>query len=135
MSVFAVFDTNVLVSAMLSHNLCSSTVKVVKSVYDGRVVPLYNEEILSEYDEVLRRTKFGFLESEIANVIEAVIKTGVFVYRTPSNEFFPDSTEVVFYESALSMKGAFVVTGNLKHFPKSPIVVTPNELLMMLTEK
>ena len=32
-----------------------------------------------------------------------------------------------FYCSALAEDGAKVVTGNLKHFPKTPIVVSPTE--------
>ena len=128
---FCCFDTNVLVSAMLSHKI-SSTKKAVKSIYIGQVVPMYNEEILAEYEEVLHRTKFGFEASEIANILEAIVKTGVYVNRTPCGELFVDPTDAVFYETALSVKGSFVVTGNTKHFPHNPIVVTPAELLAML---
>ena len=132
MTIFAVFDTNVLVSAIMSHNLNSSTVKVVKSIFVGQIVPLYNEEILAEYDEVLHRTKFGFEESEIANILDTIVKTGVYISRSPCGKPFVDPTDTVFYETALSVKGAYVVTGNTKHFPKSPIVVTPSELLAMM---
>lgn len=131
MSLFVVFDTNVLVSAMLSHNITSSTVKIVNALYGGWFVPLYNDEILSEYREVLHREKFSFSKAEIENILEAVVKTGVQVPRTHCDEHFPDPKDVMFFETALSVDGAFVVTGNLKHFPKSPIVVTPAELMGM----
>ncbi len=52
--------------------------------------------------------------------------------RTESKETLVDMSDLVFYEVALSKEGAFVVTGNLKHFPRSPIVVTPSEMLMMI---
>lgn len=39
------------------------------------------------------------------------------------------SGDVVFYEVALSKEDSFLVTGNTKHFPKTPIVVTPLEFL------
>ena len=133
MQMLVVFDTNVLVSAIVSHNLNSTTVKVVKTIYDGKTIPLYNEEILSEYDEVLHRSKFNFDESEISNILEAIVKTGVYAKRTCSNESFPDPKDAMFYEVALSKEGSFVVTGNTKHFPKDPIVVTPAELLEILT--
>ena len=46
--------------------------------------------------------------------------------------FFSDPKDVVFYEVAMSKKDAFLVTGNQKHFPKSPIVVTPAEMVEIL---
>ena len=38
MNIFAVFDTNVLVSAIMSHNLNSSTVNVVKHIPKSPIV-------------------------------------------------------------------------------------------------
>lgn len=51
-------------------------------------------------------------------MISAVIDTNVLVK--------------VFYSSALAEDGAKVVTGNLKHFPKTPIVVSPTEFCTIL---
>ena len=132
MSLFVVFDTNVIVSAMLSNNPNASTVKVVEAISQGKIIPLYNDEILIEYRKVLHRTKFNLRPSIVANMIASIIRLGVKVDRTPTDETFVDLSDVVFYEVALSKKGSFVVTGNTKHFPKSPIVVTPSELLAML---
>jgi hypothetical protein len=39
---------------------------------------------------------------------------------------------VVFYEVALSKEDSFLVTGNIRHFPKNPIVVTPAEFLKLI---
>ena len=44
--IYAVIDTNVFVSAYLTHNLASSTSKVVDALFRGRICPLYNEEIM-----------------------------------------------------------------------------------------
>ncbi len=38
-------------------NSDAATVKVVRAILDGRIVPLYHNEILTEYDEVLHREK------------------------------------------------------------------------------
>ena len=38
----------------------------------------------------------------------------------------------VFYEVALSKEGSYAVTWNQRHFPKSPIVVTPEEMLQIV---
>ena len=57
---------------------------------------------------------------------------GVLSDRVESQEYFPDPKDVVFYEVALSKDDAYLVTGNTKHFPKKPIVVTPAEMLEIL---
>ena len=133
-TIYAVFDTNVLVSALMSKREESPTVLLLNHVLDGNIVLVYNEEIVSEYQEVLHRDKFGFSDERIKTVLE-VVRTGLCLGRTPSNEVFPDSDDAVFYEVALSKEGAFLVTGNLRHFPKSPIVVTPAEMIRILEEK
>lgn len=130
--LYVVFDTNVIVSAMLSHNPLAPTIKVVEAIALGKIVPLYNEEILSEYDVVLHRAKFNLLDRDVAAMIGAIIKLGIQMDRTDSGQPFTDLSDAVFYEVALSKEGSFLVTGNLKHFPKSPIVVTPSELLEMI---
>ena len=61
-----------------------------------------------------------------------MINEGLHAERVPSKEHFPDPKDVVFYEVALSKNGAYLVTGNVKHFPKTPIVVTPLELLEII---
>ncbi len=133
-TIYAVFDTNVLVSALMSKREESPTVLLLNHVLDGNIVLVYNEEIVSEYQEVLYRDKFGFSDERIKTVLE-VVRTGLCLGRTPSDEVFPDSDDAVFYEVALSKEGAFLVTGNLRHFPKSPIVVTPAEMIRILEEK
>ena len=130
--LYVVFDTNVIVSAMVSHNPNAATVKVVEAVSLGKVVPLYNEDILAEYDDVLHRAKFNLLDRDVSSMIGTIVKLGMLMDRTESKETLVDLSDLVFYEVALSKEGALVVTGNLKHFPRSPIVVTPSELLMMI---
>lgn len=132
MSLFVVFDTNVIVSSMLSNNPNASTVKIVEAISQGKITPLYNDEILVEYRIVLHRAKFNLRPSIVTNMIASIIRLGVRVDRTQTDETFVDLSDLVFYEVALSKEGSFVVTGNTKHFPKSPIVVTPTELLAML---
>ena len=130
---YAVFDTNVLVSALMSRRADSSTVALLDYVLDGRIVLLYNEEILNEYDEVLHRSKFGFSNERIETVIN-LVRTGIRLDPTESGELFPDSDDRVFYEVALSKDGAYMVTGNLRHFPKTPIVVSPAEMMKIVGE-
>jgi putative PIN family toxin of toxin-antitoxin system len=130
---YAVFDTNVLVSALMSKRADSPTVLLLDYVLDGRIVLLYNEDIIREYKEVLHRSKFDFSEDSIHDLIE-LVKTGLFLDPTESGETFLDIDDRVFYEVALSKEDGYVVTGNTKHFPKSPIVVTPAEMMQIVQE-
>lgn len=131
---YAVIDTNVLVSAMISHNAASPTVKVVEAIGHGELVPLYNEEIITEYNDVLSRAKFGFLHLSVARLIRTMMDKGIMMERVFSGETFLDASDAVFYEVALSKEGSYLVTGNKKHFPKAPIVVSPAEMLEILAK-
>lgn len=132
MSLHVVIDTNVIVSAMITPHPNASTVQVMRAISQRKIIPVYNEEIIAEYDDVLHRPKFNLLKPVVANTIGAIVKLGINVSRMESKDDFIDLKDVVFYEVALSKKGSYLVTGNVKHFPKSPIVVTPNELLSLL---
>ena len=57
---YAVIDTNVLVSALLSSNDMAATVQVVGRMIAGQIVPIYSREIMNEYEEVLSRKKCKF---------------------------------------------------------------------------
>ena len=51
-----------------------------------------------------------------------------------TDENFIDKDDIVFYEVALSKEESYLVTGNIKHFPKKPFVVTPAEMLQIINE-
>ena len=128
----AVIDTNVIVSAYITKNLEAATSKLWDAVLQCKLTPIYNDEILDEYSEVLHRKKFGIPEHLIKWALDKIVTNGVRGDRVMSDDFFPDPKDVVFYEVALSKEDAYLVTGNTKHFPKKPIVVTPAEMLEIL---
>ena len=132
--VYAVIDTNVIVSALLSRHSDAATVRVLESISKVGICPLYNQEIIDEYRDVLSRPKFCFPQNLINLIINRIVKIGQDSTRIHSDETFPDSKDVVFYEVALSKEDAYLVTGNTKHFPNSPIVVTPAEMIAILEE-
>ena len=134
MKMYAVIDTNVIISALLSRHQDSATVKILDYLYDRTIIPIYNDEILNEYTAVLRRPKFKFSELTINATIEAIKKGGLRSDGIRSNENLPDPKDVVFYEVTLSVDDSFLVTGNIKHFPKKPFVVTPAEMLQIIHE-
>ena len=135
MKLYAVFDTNVLVSSMISHFSDSATVKVVGAIMAGVITPLYNQEILSEYRTVLRRKKFNLLDRDVDFITETIVNKGIDTERTASGITFIDESNSVFYEVALSKESSYLITCNIKHFPQTPIVVTPSEMLEIIAKK
>lgn len=132
MKVYAVIDTNVIVSAMLAVRPDSATVRVLEHLVNGDIVPMFNAEIVAEYREVLRRPKFRFAEDDIAAMIDLVVKGGVDSERVETSGLVKDANDVVFYEVAMSREDSYLVTGNIRHFPVNTRVVTPNELLEII---
>ena len=130
--VYAVIDTNIFVSALITHNSNASTVKILESMYFQRFIPLYNDEIIAEYEDVLYRRKFKLSEDQIRVVIDFVKENGIDSSRFPYDGDMPDEDDRVFYEVALSKEDSFLVTGNLKHFPKTPKVVTAAQMMEIL---
>lgn len=132
MNTYVVIDTNVLVSALLSKHPDSSTVRVLELVFLGNVIPLFDSEILSEYEDVLHRKKFKLPESLIRKIIDEIVRVGEPADRILSDEKFVDPKDIVFYEVALSKENSFLVTGNLRHFPRTPMVVSRAQLLEII---
>ena len=134
MVYYAVIDTNVFVSALLSKRKDVATVKVVEAMFDGEIVPLYHEEIIAEYDEVLHREKFHFDEELIQTVLLAVRQYGVEVFPQPTGEILVDMEDLVFYEVAMEKRedDAYLVTGNQKHYPIRDFIVTPAEMMEII---
>lgn len=137
MTYYAVIDTNVLISALLSKNSDAATVKVLRAIFNGRIVPLYHNEILAEYDEVLHREKFHFQEKSIQMVLTAVKDFGVEVFPQPTGEIFVDMDDLIFYEVVMEKRSdnAYLVTGNQKHYPIRDFIVTPAEMIKILQEE
>ena len=136
MKYFAVIDTNVVVSAMLKGD--SMPALVLKEVLLGNIKLLVNDEILNEYLEVLSRKKFHFPVDAVINLVNELKKQAIYVDSTPLEEFMPDPDDAVFYEIVMEARkdvDAYLVTGNLKHFPEKPYIITPKEMIDILNKK
>ena len=134
MRICAVIDTNVLVSALLSKHRDAATVRVLRAMLNGGFIPLYHRDILEEYAEVMRRPKFRLADREIEMVLESIRRYGLEVEPHPTGEPFVDADDLIFYEVAMEKRDedAWLVTGNQRHFPVKPFIVTPAEFMAML---
>ena len=130
MKYYAVIDTNVIVSAMLKWN--SVPGNIVEFSINGLIVPVFNDEIIKEYRDVLLRPKFHLTEQIVNDVLDAITENGVYVNGEKIDVELPDPKDRVFYEVVMEKRregDAYLVTGNLKHFPVKTFIVTPREML------
>lgn len=134
MKCYAVVDTNVIVSALITKNPDSPPRRIFRAMFTGEIIPLYHEDILAEYEEVLRRERFHLNPETIRIVIDAIRQYGMEVIPSPTGEILTDMDDLVFYEVAMEKRedDAFLVTGNQKHYPVKNFIVTPAEMLKIL---
>ena len=92
------------------------------------------DEILEEYEGILNLPVLRIPKEVSIAILSKFQEDGINPGRTSSNEEYPDPTDQVFYEISLSVEDAYMVTNNKKHFPQKPRVVTPSEMLFLLTE-
>ena len=121
-----VIDTNVLVSALLSPY--GNPAKIFDLAMNGSLIICYDSRIISEYREVLKRPRFGFEEKAANRIIDFIIRSGLSIVPEPVINNFEDEDDKKFYEVAKSAN-AYLVTGNAKHFPNEPLIVTPAKFL------
>ena len=133
MKYYAVIDTNVIVSSMLKKD--SIPGQIVQSVSEDIITPILNEEIIDEYSEVLSRNKFGLDIKEIDNLLNKIKAKAIFLERKQTLEDFIDEDDIVFFEivmSARSTMDAYLITGNMKHYPIRSYVVTPAQMMTII---
>lgn len=136
-SVFAVIDTNVLVSALITKNISSPVVKIVEFLAQDRIIPIYSKEIVDEYREVLARPKFKLPQEVVDSFVNGIVAKGKEISEIIEvKEKMVDPKDVVFYAVTLSnTEGTYLVTGNLKHFPSKPFIVSPSDIIKILSEE
>ena len=132
--IYVVIDTNVIVSALITKNPNAATTRVLELALMGEIVPLYDQDVLDEYLEVLTRKKFKLKEDSIQYIIKTITINGIDTLRTSFLEDMPDEDDRVFYELSLSEPNSLLITGNSKHFPRTPRVVSPSEFLRIMED-
>jgi putative PIN family toxin of toxin-antitoxin system len=135
MKYYAVLDTNVLVSALLKSG--STPWKVAAEALTGDIIPILNDDIIGEYEEVLRRPKFKFEERAVRILMDELKRRAVYADAGEIDDIVADPKDVVFYAVLMEKRKedeAYLVTGNLKHFPVKTFIVTPKEMLDILQE-
>lgn len=128
--IYAVIDTNVIVSSLLTRNHDSATARVMNAVYEGKVIPLVCDEILGEYEEVLHRAQLKLDPAKCDYILSLIRDQAEPMHPVHTDASMPDEDDRVFFEVALAGQDVFdsrLVTGNLKDYPKADFVISPSE--------
>jgi putative PIN family toxin of toxin-antitoxin system len=119
-----VLDTNVIISALLTSGGFPSF--VWNEVKAKGMQAFYSNEMFAEYEGVLRRPKFPFKRETTEAVLDLIFRNFTKIIPITSNIPLKDESDRPFYDVATTAN-ATLITGNLKHYPKSPYVSAPSE--------
>ena len=117
-----VLDTNVLVSALWSPAGNAST--IVNLVLADKIIPCFDQRILNEYKVVLSRPRLAFPVGQVDELLTEITGRGLSVTVYPSAVAMPDEADRKFYDTAKYCE-AYLVTGNSRHYPNDPLVISP----------
>ena len=136
MRCYAVLDTNVIVSALLSSKADAATVQVLQKLFSDSFCPVISKEIMAEYTEVLHRAKFHFSPAIVEDLLFAIEEKAEYVIPASTGAILPDMKDLPFYEVVMEKRAddAYLVTGNQKHFPAEPFIVTARQFLEILEQ-
>ena len=132
MTLYAVIDTNILVSALLTSNPESPTKGIIDHIRQGDIIPMTNNEIIDEYVDVLSRDKFRFSKVDIEDTLNLFSVKGDWYTPDFLREGLVDPDDTIFYETYLMKDDAYLITGNLKHFPSEPRILPPADILHII---
>jgi putative PIN family toxin of toxin-antitoxin system len=129
--VKVVLDTNVLVSGLLSP--FGPPGEIVRMVSSGSLQVCFDARILSEYEDVLKRPKFGFPSAQTRVLLNQIEGDGLVVAAEPLAHRLPDPWDEAFLEVAWTGQAEALITGNTKHFPRAAcgrvLVLSPADFL------
>ena len=111
-----VLDTNILISACLKPGGLEA--RVAAMAIEGTLLACVTEEILAEYADVLRRGKFVAWRDAADALLRALTKRTLFVDGGAKLQVASDEDDNRFLECAAASRAAFLITGNLRHYPE-----------------
>jgi putative PIN family toxin of toxin-antitoxin system len=125
-----VLDTNVVVSALLTHyGTCQ---KVLDHVLENETFCL-SQKVFDEYADVLLRPKIQLDQADVNDFLERLMVQRQWAEHAPAPIQTIDPNDQMFLDLAFAAMADFLVTGNKKDYPlRVPIpfkILTPAEYL------
>ncbi len=131
-----VFDTNVIVSALLARG--GAEAYALDLAVAKKVEMYVTAPILREYEQVPGRTKFKRIRPEtIRSALARIRHVAIVVKPSKRLEISPDETDNRFIECAETSDADYLITGNKRHFPerwKNTTVIGASRLIEILID-
>jgi putative PIN family toxin of toxin-antitoxin system len=112
-----VLDTNVFVSALLQP--AGPPAQVFLLALSGSLQLCMSGPIYAEYEEVIRRPRFDRSQEEVEKALGAIREKSIWVKPTARIQACSDPDDDVFLECAEAARAHYVISGNLRHFPRT----------------
>jgi len=132
-----VIDTNVVVSANLVDEGPSAA--ILSLAIDKKIRMFVSAPVLAEYEEVLRRPRLKFTPQRIEDSLADIRASAELVQPTRTiDEIQMDEPDNRFLECADAAGAEYIITGNIKHFPRvfeNIKIVTPQLFLELVVPR
>jgi putative PIN family toxin of toxin-antitoxin system len=129
-----VIDTNIIVSAALKPDGLQRTVVLLAITKPARLY--VSAGILAEYRDVLSRPELRIRKGLRQQLLQLIRNHSHLVAPARSLHIAKDPDDNIFLECAEAAGADYLVTGNLRHFPKfwrKTKVITPREFLSLVS--
>lgn len=136
MTTYAVIDTNVLVSSLITSNPESPTIGIITAIHKRAITPIYSDYLFSEYKEILNRSKFSIPENLKDDILSLFVGFGIRFEPTTTKVDMPDPDDAPIFLITMETRelDSYLVTGNIKHYPPMDYIVTPKRMMEILKE-
>jgi uncharacterized protein len=128
-----VLDTNVVVSALLKRGGLPD--QVLRLALAEKLQLCVSQAVLTEYARVLPRPRFALRPEEVTTTLAKIRAVGFMVHPTKTLAIAPHEPDNRFLECADASGADFLITGNLRHFPRShkaTLIVNARQLFALL---
>ena len=132
-SLRLVVDTNIVVSAALKPDGLQRTVLLLAITKPARLY--VTKAILNEYRDVLSRPEFQIRKGLRQQLLDLIRKRAHLVAPARTVQVTSDPEDNMFLECADAAHADFLVTGNVRHFPrfwKKTKIITSREFLSLV---
>lgn len=124
-----ILDTNVILSALITKKTDVATVEVLNLLLKRKAVLLFCMDIIKEYVDILYEKKFGVDVHMLDDILLFLIKNGIEKTIKKSKTKLIDESDRKFYDLLDTDKEAYLITGNIKHYPKNKRIISPREFI------
>ena len=125
-----ILDTNIIISSVKSTK--GNPAKIVNLICDDEDIQFYySNDIFAEYKKVLAYERLKISVEIQKEILKVVKEVGILIEPAISDIPLPDESDRIFYDAAKSVN-AYLITGNLKHYPEESHIIPPARFVEMV---